>query len=145
MSFSVTSQPVLEPIVKSELSVNPIGTYFFLGLCLLITFPTFLFPELYNLFGGVKPWYYWWQPFTAAFEHGWPGMPGSIHLALNIILILACGRPCERLLGHTRFLLLSLFALVTNAFVLTFTEGVNGSSLVIWSWGPPLFSCSSDS
>jgi membrane associated rhomboid family serine protease len=114
-------------------------TYSFLTLCVLVTVPSLFLPELYNVFGGIHPRQHWWQPFTASFEHGWPGFHGSVHLALNAFLILECGRPCERLLGRGRFLLLGLLALAANAGAVTLTEGVNGSSLVIWAWGPPLF------
>lgn len=118
---------------------RPVVSYAFLALCLLVTVPTLVFPELYDVLGGIEPRRHWWQVFTAAFEHGWPGFHGAIHLALNTFLIFECGRPCERLLGSGRFLVLGLLALVANAAVLSFTEGANGSSLVIWSWGPAVF------
>jgi membrane associated rhomboid family serine protease len=72
-------------------------------------------------------------------EHGGPGFPGALHLALNAFLILECGRPAERLLGHARFLALGSLAILANAVAQVYTGGVNGSSLVIWSWGPVLF------
>lgn len=118
---------------------RPLVTYAFLTLCLLATVPILLRPELYRVFGGIQPRQNWWQPFTAAFVHGWPGFPGWIHLALNALLILECGRACERLLGGRRFLVLGTLSLGANALVLSLTEGTNGSSLVIWSWGPALF------
>jgi membrane associated rhomboid family serine protease len=62
-----------------------------------------------------------------------------VHLGLNVVLILACGQPCEQLLGSRRFLALGLLSLAANALAVRLTEGVNGASLVIWSWGPPLF------
>lgn len=111
----------------------------FLALCFLFTVPVTLAPRLYDLFGGIAPREHPWQPFTAAFVHGWPGLHGSIHIALNSFLILECGRPCERMLGGPRFLLLSVLALIANAAVVSATEGANGSSLVIWAWGPPLY------
>lgn len=117
---------------------RPVITYGFLVLCLLVTLPSLAFPQLYDILGGIAPRRHWWQPLTAAFEHGWPGFPGSIHLALNLFLILECGRPCERLLGSGRFLLLGVAALAASAGAQTLTEGVNGSSVVIWAWGPPL-------
>jgi membrane associated rhomboid family serine protease len=129
----------LDALFDSRRSQTPYVTYAFLGLCLLVTLPTLAFPRLYDVFGGIEPRRYPWQVFTAAFEHGWPGFHGAIHLALNTFLILECGRPCERLLGSRAFLTLCLLSLLANAAVLSLTEGVNGSSLVIWSWGPPLF------
>lgn len=128
----------LESLYRSA-SGRPGVTYTFLALCLAVTLATILDPELYRVFGGVAPRRHWWQPFTAVFEHGWPHFHGSIHLALNLFLILEAGRPCERLLGSARFLLLTLLATAANAITISLTQGVNGSSLVIWAWGPPLF------
>lgn len=119
--------------------VRPVVTYSFLGLCLVITIPTLFYPQLYNVFGGMEPRQHGWQLVTAAFEHGWPGFHGSVHLALNTFLVLECGRPCERLLGSRRFLILVILSLAANAVAIALTEGTNGSSLVIWSWGPSLF------
>lgn len=118
---------------------RPSVTYAYLALSFLITVPTLVHPGLYDVLGGIEPRRYPWQPFTAIFEHGWPGFHGSIHLALNAFLMLECGRPCERLLGWRRFLLLSCASAVANAVAVSLTEGVNGSSLVIWSWGPSLY------
>lgn len=118
---------------------RPVVTYAFFACCLTVTIPTLIHPSLYDIFGGIRPRQHWWQPFTATFEHGWPGLHGSIHLALNTFMIFECGRPCERLLGSGRFLLLSLASLAANALAVSLTEGANGSSMVIWSWGPPLF------
>jgi membrane associated rhomboid family serine protease len=122
-----------------DAATRPIVTYAFLAACVLVTVSTLLRPELYGVFGGIEPRAHGWQPFTAALEHGWPGFHGAIHLALNAVLILECGRPCERVLGNGRFFALSLLSLAANAWVVARSDGVNGSSLVIWSWGPVLF------
>jgi len=136
---SANAERALATLFKSDDRNRPHVTYFFLGSCLLVTIPTLFYPELYRVFGGIEPRRHGWQLFTAAFEHGWPGFHGSIHLALNVFLILECGRPCERLLGSGRYLVLGLLSLAANAVAQTLTESVNGSSLVIWSWGPALF------
>jgi len=110
----------------------------FLALCVAVTVGSLLFPSLGSLLGGIGERRHVWQPFTAVLEHGWPGFPALLHLALNAFLILECGRPCERLLGSGRFLALCLASTAVNAALQVLTEGVNGSSLVIWAWGPPL-------
>lgn len=120
-------------------TTRPVVTYVFLGLCLLVTVPSLFSSSLYRLFSAIEPREHVWQVFTAAFQHGWPGFPAPLHLALNTFLIYECGRPCERLLGHGRFAVLSILALGASAVLQTFTGGANGSSLVIWAWGPPLF------
>lgn len=117
---------------------GPWFTYGFLATCWLVTVPSLVFPSLYEVFGGIEPRAYPWQLFTAVFVHGWPGFPGIVHLALNSFLILECGVPCERLLATRRLLLLSAGAAVANAGTQLLGEGANGSSLVIWAWGPPL-------
>lgn len=117
---------------------RPVVTWVFLALCVGVTVPSILFPSLDDVFGGIGPRRYPWQVFTAVFEHGWPGFPAVVHLGLNAFLILECGRPCERLLGSGRFLVLCLASAAANAAAQVLSEGVNGSSLVIWSWGPPL-------
>lgn len=117
---------------------RPVVTWAFLALCVGVTVPSILFPSLADVFGGIGPRRYPWQVFTAVFEHGWPGFPAAVHLGLNAFLILECGRPCERLLGSGRFLVLGLASVAANAGTQVLTEGVNGSSLVIWAWGPPL-------
>jgi len=136
---SSSSARALDALYVSRAGGRPYVTYTFLALCLLVTLPTLVFPRLYEVFGGIEPRRHPWQLFTAVLEHGWPGFPGAIHLVLNAFLILECGRPAERLLGHTRFLLLGVLSLLANAGAQLFTGGVNGSSLVIWSWGPSLF------
>jgi membrane associated rhomboid family serine protease len=138
-SDALRADRALAALHESDRAGRPVVTYAFLALCLLVTVPTLVFPQLYDLLGGIAPRRHPWQLFTAAFEHGWPGFPGAVHLALNLLLILECGRPCERLLGSARFLALSLLALAANALALAATDGVNGSSLVIWAWGPALW------
>lgn len=133
------ARAALDALYDSRAGGRPVVTLGFLLLCYAITVPTLFKPELYGVFGGIAPRSHGWQIFTAAFEHGWPGFHGSIHLALDTFLILEAGPPCERLLGRARFLGLCLAALAVSALVQTLTGGVNGSSLIIWSWGPPLF------
>jgi membrane associated rhomboid family serine protease len=113
-------------------------TWVFLGACVLLTGATLVEPALAGVVGGIGQREHAWQLVTSVFVHGGPGFPAALHLALDAFLIVACGPPCERLLGSGRFLLLSLAAMGANALAQALTGGVNGSSLVIWAWGPPL-------
>jgi membrane associated rhomboid family serine protease len=117
---------------------SALATRAFLIACYLVTVPSLIYPRLYAIFGGIEPRAHAWQLFTAVFEHGWPGFPGALHLLLNTVLILECGVACERLLGTRRFVALSVAAAIANAGTQLAAEGANGSSLVIWAWGPPL-------
>lgn len=139
MNRAVDPARALSALYDSPRGGVPVVTYGFLAVCLVVTVPTLFFPNLYGILGGLEPRRYPWQLFTAVFEHGWPGVHGSIHLALNAFLILECGRPCERLLGWRRFVALGVLSTSSNAVAQLLTEGINGSSLVIWSWGPALF------
>lgn len=143
MRLSVTlsgmNDPALGALYDSRRSGTPVVTYAFLALCVVVTISGLLVPRIEALFGGVGEINHVWQPFTSVLMHGWPGFPALVHLGLNAILILECGRPCERLVGSGRFLLLSVASMIANAGLQFATGGVNGSSLVIWSWGPPLF------
>lgn len=118
---------------------RPLATYAILVLSWAVTVASLAYPSLYEVFGGLEPRTHPWQLFTAVFEHGWPGFPGLLHLGLNTFLMLECGVPCERLLGTRRFVALSLAAMLANAGVQMLGEGANGSSLIIWAWGPPLY------
>lgn len=117
---------------------RPVLSWVFLAMCAGVTIASLVEPRLYGVFGGLEPRTHAWQPLTAPLEHGWPGFSGAIHLGLNAFLILECGPPCERLLGHGRFALLAGASWLVNAAVVSLTDGVNGASLVIWSFGPPL-------
>lgn len=129
----------LDALFDSRRGGRPVVSLVFLALCVLVTAGSMVFPSLSSLLGGVGEVRHVWQPFTAVLQHGWPGFPAIVHLGLNAFLILECGRPCERLLGSGRFLALCLASTAANAALQMLTEGVNGSSLVIWAWGPPLF------
>ena len=114
-------------------------TYAFLAICSLISLPSAMFPSYFELFSGEPPHKYWWQNFSMAFQHGAKGMPLAIlgHLSLNMILLLICGRFTEKLLGTSRFLLLTVVAWL--GFILTqWSSGIwiNGSSGIIWVYSP---------
>jgi membrane associated rhomboid family serine protease len=130
---------MLEALYDSGRSQRPRAATALLILCVGLSVPSFFFPEFRESLSGIAPRANWWQVFTAVFVHGWPGFPGVLHLALNAVLIVECGWPCERLLGTARFVVLSAVAILAGAVVMAVSEGVNGSSIVIWAWGPSLF------
>ena len=129
----------LASLYDSNQRPKPVVVYAFLVLSYAVTVPALFLPDISEVLGGIEPRHYPWQRFTAVFVHGWPGFPALVHLGLNTFLMLECGRPCERLLGSGRFLVLSVAALAASAAIMSLGDGVNGSSLVIWAWGPPLF------
>lgn len=116
----------------------PVVTRTYLLACAAVELTAFVAPALHARLEGVGPDREPWQYFTAVFVHGWPGVPSLIHFGLNAVLICACGAPCERLLGSARFLLISIASAGGNVLLQSVTEGINGASMVIWSWGPPL-------
>lgn len=116
---------------------RPVGTWILAACCLLVSVPTLLFPDLTAVFRGTDEITYFWQPFTAAFEHGFGGFPLVAHLAGNLVLLALCGPRTEKLLGHWRFLLLTGVAIVGGALVILLTPiGYNGASVFIYSYTP---------
>ncbi len=92
------------------------------------------------MFGGIGDLRHPWQVFSSAFEHGWPGFPPIIHLALNLLLMFSVAVTVERLLGSARFLALTLLSILFYwvARWLLFPLQANGSSVFIWSYAPVL-------
>jgi membrane associated rhomboid family serine protease len=113
-------------------------TWGFLAVCVATSVTALLNPEVQRTLTGLAPRRHAWQPFTAAFVHGWPGFSGWLHLPLNALLIVRAGPYTEKLLGSGRFAVLCAAALAANALAVHLTPGGNGASLVIWAWGPPL-------
>jgi len=115
----------------------PILTYSFLALCVLVTVPSIFIPSLYSYLGGTKPLTSNWQLLTLPFQHGFHGFPAILHLGLDALLLLYCGVFAERLLGRTRFALLTLAAMAAFAVAhqCPVVEG-HGSSGVIWAYAP---------
>jgi membrane associated rhomboid family serine protease len=71
----------------------------------------------------------WWRLITSAFLHG-----GWLHIAFNMYVLFALGPTLERLLGHSRYLVLYLVsalggAVVSYAFsdVMTVSVGASGA------------------
>lgn len=111
----------------------------YLAACALVELLSYVAPDLHGHLGGVGSDRSIAQQASAVLVHGWPGVPSLPHFLLNAVLIVACGMPCERLLGSGRFLVLCFSSVAANVALQRLTDGVNGASLVIWSWGPPLF------
>lgn len=109
---------------------------------LLVSGATLIDPGLERVFGGVGRLRYPWQEVTAAFEHGWPGVPLLPHLAGNLVLLALAAPAAERALGAWRFLVLTLAALVLQVAVRR-TTGIdgNGASLFLWAYPPVLWAC----
>jgi len=109
------------------------------ALALIATLVAMASPAVHAALDGTAPREHPWQPVTAAFLHGWPGMPALFHLAMNLVLLAVVGPMVERVLGTSRMLILSLAALAANALTVHLTDGANGTSLILWAWGPPLY------
>lgn len=58
--------------------------------CLLVSVPTYFYPELYDVFGGEKLIYYPWQIVTHNLQHGsyMGSLPLPLHLICNLIVIM---------------------------------------------------------
>lgn len=127
----------------------PYLSFIFILSCWLVSIPTYLYPKLYFILGGMNDPFYFWQHITFAFEHGSIaktlygnniGEPILVHLMGNSLLILVFGVLTERILGTKRFILLS-----TSAFGAYFILGLlmntrgNGASGITYAYPPVIF------
>lgn len=114
--------------------------YHLMATMLIVSLSTFIWPSLTGVLGGVGKISYPWQPWTAVFVHGWPGMPKLLHLAGNLVLLAFIGPSVERRLGSIRFLVVTLLAIFV-AGVVRLLSGVefNGASAFIWAYAPFLY------
>jgi membrane associated rhomboid family serine protease len=125
--------------MKSPLQTDTPVCDFLATICILVSVPSAFSQTWFEWFSGELPHEFWWQNATMAFQHGAAGMPVAIlgHLALNLALLLTCGRMVERLLGSCRVLILTITAWV--GFIATqWISGIwiNGSSGIIWAYSP---------
>lgn len=114
--------------------------YALMALMRIVSLSTLIWPSLSGVLGGVGELSHPWQPWTAVFVHGWPGMPMLLHLTGNLVLLGIVGPDVERWLGSVRFLVVTLLA-VFAAGVLRLLSGVefNGASAFIWAYAPFLW------
>lgn len=118
----------------------PLVTYALIAGMLVVSLATFIYPQLYDIVGGVGRLQYPWQWVTSAFEHGWPGVPLLPHLIGNLLLISIVGSDAERLLGSARYLVLTGLALVLYWATRTLTGlDATGASVFIWAYAPVVF------
>lgn len=120
--------------------MQPLVTYTLIAIMVIVSLSTFIWPPLTGLIGGVGELTYPWQPWTAVFLHGWPGMPMLPHLLANLVLLVLVGLPVERQIEPYPFLLVTLVAIIAAGVVRVIT-GVeyNGASAFIWAYAPLLW------
>src|SRR6056297_835170 len=114
----------------------PYFSIVFIACCLLVTVPTYFFPNLNYVLGGTKNKYYIWQYLTLIFQHGSYNVPIIFHLLTNVVIISFFGIIVERVLGAKKFLTLNLFSIITFYISLFYMNGLygNGGSGIIWSY-----------
>lgn len=112
-----TRQPTT--VAGARIIQRPMITYALIGLDVVLYVMQFLAPkdasngyDVITLNFGMWPYGIaanneWWRVGTAAFLHG-----GWLHLAFNMYVLYALGPTLERILGHSRFLILYLLAAV---------------------------------
>ncbi len=107
--------------------------------CLVVSLATLARPDLYGALGGLRPLSHPWQPATAAFEHGFDGVPLVAHLAGNLVLLWATGRIAEPLLGSLRYACVTALAIACFALALLVgpVDG-HGASSFIYAYPPVL-------
>ena len=115
-------------------------TYTLMGIMSVTSFSTLFWPSLTDVFNGIGELSHPWQPWTAVFVHGWPGMPTLLHLVGNLVLLALVGPVIERRLGSFRLLGVILLAIFAAGIlrILTRVE-FNGASAFIWAYAPFLW------
>ncbi len=116
----------------------PLVTYGLIICCVLISVPTWINPSLKLVFGAsLKPDFFW-QPFTAPFEHGGPYLGLFAHFVLNMLALWYCGSLVERILGHWRTLFPAVLSIAVYVVLLWFVLKwrADGASIFIWSYAP---------
>ena len=137
--------------IRKKLGVPNISLIL-IACCLIVSVPTYFSPRLYYVFGasmfGTQPAYFWQNYITSHFEHGsffveaqiTQGVPLLVHLISNIAVVGLFGSIVERLLGTTKFLLLSVIAALSSvAASIAINSFGNGVSGIAWSYGPVVF------
>lgn len=123
------------------------GLYFpYISLILIISCLVVSIPSHYSapLYAHLVPWnsiYQNYQLFTSQFVHGnmigFGGMSFELHLFTNLITIVFFGVFCERILGSSKILILSVISVFANIFtrlmINSFGTGISGVS---WSYIP---------
>lgn len=106
---------------------------------LVVSVPTALRPGLYAWIGGIAPLNHPWQPVTAAFAHGFVGVPVWVHLGGNLMLLGVSGWIAEPVLGSLRFACVTAVAIFCFALIhaLGPVDG-HGASSFIYAYGPTL-------
>ena len=115
-------------------------TYSLAVIMIIISLVSMIWPSVTGVLGGVGKLSYPWQPWTAVFMHGWPGMPMLLHLIGNLALLVITGPSVERKLGSRSFLFVTLLAIFAAGVVrLLFGVEFNGASAFIWAYAPFLW------
>jgi len=119
-------------------------TLVLIGGCLVVSLPLLLVPSLRGTIGTRAS-----QPLvallTSPFVHGFSTTSLLPHLIGNLVLLWHAGSRVETALGTLRFALLTFAALGAYAVIrmiitveLSGTVEVNGASVFIWAYAPPL-------
>jgi len=116
----------------------PLVTYGLIICCALISVPTWINPLLRFVFGASLQPDFFWQPFTAPFEHGGPYLGLSTHFVLNMLALWYCGSVVESMLGHWRTLFPAILSVAVYVGLLWFVLKwrADGASIFIWSYAP---------
>lgn len=117
---------------------RPLLTLALMGACVFASLPPLLMPSLRDTLGdgALKPVV---RLVTSPFVHGFSAASLIPHLAGNLVLLWYAGSRVERRLGTTRFALLNFAALVAYAAIqMIHTYEMNGASVFVWAYAPPL-------
>jgi len=132
---AAASAPRIKSPVGAPLAEKPTGTYALIGINVFAFLLMLVsgIDETATRWGMFPPSIAldneWWRLVTSAFLHG-----GWLHIAFNMYVLYSLGPTLERLLGHSRYLMLYLLAALGGAVcsyafsdVLTVSVGASGA------------------
>lgn len=122
--------------LTADNKLRPRATYIFACCCLMITGGTLMFPLLESMYGASE---FGGIPLitrlTVPFQHGFGFTPKIVHISIILVLFGLIGRPVEKVIGTTRFVLFTgicwVFYVVTHRL---FDMQGHGFHPIIWSY-----------
>lgn len=128
--------------IKTSWKPWPVVSLVFTATFTTVTIATVFFDNLRNSMGCYTPDCGFSQRLTVAYQHGFDVTSGSIHLLVDIVLMLILGTFVEKVLGNFRFFILTLVTMIVYTVIhYSFRMIGHGASPIIYAYVPIAFYC----
>jgi membrane associated rhomboid family serine protease len=126
--------------IKKDNNRKPILTYFIAIVSALITLATIVFPDLYNVYGGLDGNISVFRMFSLPFQHGFDRITAIALLAFLLFFWVNIASFVEKIIGPERFTYLVTLVIVLSGVTQFFTgQPGHGLSPLIFAMLPVLF------